>query len=165
MDSSIPTDRGDVEPALGPRIALLLVATPAIAALVKWVAGPGPVFQGVIWPVLSAIGAAFVLGIPILGWSMERGLTRLPHLALLGVVAGIAACLLVLASGIIGQYIHSNDWSYVGFVLRNGAPIPGYGQLSWPRAFETAAYVLFIGAATGAVCWAVPFVIASLRRQ
>lgn len=153
------------EPSLGLRIALLFVVAPAVAALVKWVAGPGPVFRGVMWPVVSAVAAAFVLGIPILGWSIERGLTRLHHLILFGVAAAAIVCLLVLLSGIVGQYIHSNDWSYVGFVLHNGAPIPGYGQLSWPRSLETAAYVLVIGALSGAVCWLVPVVSAALRRQ
>jgi len=165
MNASVSSGNVELEPALGPRIALVLVATPAVAALVKWVAGPGPVFQNVTWPAVAAALAAFVLGIPLLGWSMERGFTRLHHVMLLGVVAGISACVLILLSGIVGQYIHSNDWSYVGFVLSNGAPIPGYGQLSWPRAFETAAYVIGIGAGSGAVCWVVPFVAASLRRQ
>jgi len=136
---------------MGRSIIVLLLGAPFIALVVNWAAGPGP-FGLSLWIVAgAAAAAAVVIGMPLLFFALEHDRDGFVALMVLGLIGGALAPLLVLLSGIVGVLLRTSV-SYLRFTLADGASIPGYGQLAWPRFFGLVARAGIVGAVTGALC-------------
>jgi hypothetical protein len=132
-----------------PIVAIVL----AVAALARVVFGDQRVEWGT-WTIFVASSAA-LLGLPALFWALDFRKTRLWQLIVLGAVMAAVPMAALAASGVIGRLARWG-WDQTGVILvRNGAPIPIYGYMSWPYLAEIEAQATLVGAASGCVYWAL----------
>ena len=114
---------------------------------------------------LAAIaGAAVVLfvGWPVIFWMLDNGRRGPLARTIAGLGCGAAPFVAAIVSGTIGHWARTNDLEYVRWALEQGAPVPYYGVIIWPKYVWFAVLGMVSGVLT---LWVSEIVSAAARRR
>jgi hypothetical protein len=130
----------------------VLVIAPAVAWAFVWFDAPVRFSASAL--VGIAAGGAAVIGLPVWFWAADHGRTSLLDRLWLGGVAGLGPSILVLLAAALGLLVRGGG-ANVRWAFAHGAPIPAYGVLPWDVFAGFAVECACVGAASGAVQWAL----------
>jgi hypothetical protein len=101
---------------------------------------------------VSAV-TAVLLGWPMVFWLLDQGRITARAWAVAGLVLGGLPLVLAALSGVGGMYIRQGDADLVMRVLQDGAPIPWFGVIAWPRFVRYELAAIVAGLVTSAGHW------------
>jgi hypothetical protein len=146
------SDADVTRPVRAAEVLSVLIIAPAVAWVWLSFVEPARVSKATL-VAISAAGAA-VFGIPAWFWAADHVWTRLRGRLALGGAAGLGPPGVLLLSAALGL-LWRDGAADVQQLFAQGAPIPGFGLLPWPVFAAFAAQCWGVGAASGAIQWAI----------
>jgi hypothetical protein len=157
------------DPAVAERVprqasAVVMLSLPPVAAGIAAVCfGAAFGLTAARLAAIAAAASAVLMGWPVVFWLLDHGNIRLRSFAISGLVLGALPLVATLVSGASGVFIRSGELGAVSALLEHGAPIPGFGLLSWSMFLRIELLSVVVGVTSCLVHWALFVRTTSLR--
>ena len=108
------------------------------------------------------VAAVLLVGWPVIFWLLDNGRRGPVARTIGGLACGAAPFVAAILSGTIGHWARTNDLTYVRWALEQGAPVPYFGVIIWPKYLWFAVLGMVSGVLT---LWLSELVSAAARRR